>query len=266
MPVKPLLKWVGGKTQILDKVLDAIPECYGTYIEPFLGGGSVLLGALESGKIHGHVQASDFNPDLINFYNCVQNDPEAFIEETTRMLSSVEDLKKSYYAERKTFNNPEVPMSAARFWFINKTCFRGMFRTGPNGYNVPFGHGILPTLEPEHVRNVSNLIRNVEFICCSYEQALASINATDVVYIDPPYLPVNDVSFVGYTEKGFDADEHARLFALCKSLPCKFVMSNADVPAIHTAFEDYTIDTVEVRRAINAKKPGTRTTEVIVRN
>jgi len=267
MPVKPLLKWVGGKTQILDKVLDAIPECYGTYIEPFVGGGSVLLAVLESGKAQGPVLASDLNPDLIHFYEEVQEHPETFIQETQELLASVQDLKTSFHEERIKFNDPTYPKSAARFWFINKTCFRGMFRTGPKGYNVPFGHGTLPTLNPDHVREVSELLQCVEFRCYSYTEALLRAVLGDVVYLDPPYVPVTAVSFVGYTVEGFKADEHARLFALCKNLPCSFVMSNADAPAVRTAFEeDYTLATVKVRRAINAKKPGARTTEVIVSN
>jgi DNA adenine methylase len=265
MPVKPLLKWVGGKTQILDKVLDAIPECYGTYIEPFVGGGSVLLAVLETGKAQGPVLASDLNPDLIHFYEEIQERPEEFIQETMALLSSVTDLKETFYAERTKFNDPACPKSAARFWFINKTCFRGMFRTGPKGYNVPFGHGTLPTLDPDHVRVVSDLLQCVEFRCCPYTEALMrATQDDDVVYLDPPYVPVSAVSFVGYTVEGFKAEDHARLFTMCKSLPCTFVMSNADAPAVRTAFEDYKVDTVGVRRAINAKKPGTRTTEVIV--
>jgi DNA adenine methylase len=266
MVVKPLIKWVGGKTQILTTVLDAIPECTGTYYEPFLGGGSVLLGLLSLGKLKGRICASDLNPHLIHFYREIQMNPERFITDVSELLSSIIDLKEGYYTQRGYFNDTTRPLSAARFWFINKTCFRGMFRTGPNGYNVPFGHGKSPVLDPEHVRAVSKLIQRVEFKHCSYIDALKDITLNNFVYLDPPYVPITAVSFVDYTLEGFSSIDHETLFSLCKRLPCPFLMSNSNAPLLKESFEGYEIKTIDVRRAINSKNPGERTTEVLVSN
>lgn len=266
MIIKPLLKWVGGKTQLLETLLEDIPTCTGTYYEPFLGGGSVLLALLSLGKLHGRVCASDLNPHLIQFYREIQTRPEHFITEVSELLSNVVELKEFYYIQRKVFNDPNVPFSAARFWFINKTCFRGMFRTGPNGYNVPFGHGKLPVLDAAHVREVSKLIQRVEFKHCSYLDALKSVKENDYVYLDPPYVPVTAVSFVDYTIEGFSSSDHEQLFSICKALPCPFLMSNSNAPILLDTFKDYTIKTVNVRRAINSKNPGERTTEVLISN
>lgn len=269
--MKPLLKWVGGKTQILDAVVGALAAAErapdGTYYEPFVGGGSVLLAALERGVARGRVVASDANARLIHFYQSVQSDPEAFLRDVAALLDGLDAaaLEARYYAERARFNDAAVPWSAARFWFLNKTCFRGMYRTGRNGFNVPFGHGAVPTCSAEHVRAVAAAIQRVEFRCCDYADAVADARAGDLVYLDPPYVPVSATSsFVGYTEGGFGAAEHARLFEACKALPCAFVMSNADVPAVTDAFAAYRVERVGVRRAIHAKQPGTRMQEVIV--
>lgn len=262
--MKPLLKWVGGKTQILEEVLATFPAYIGTYREPFVGGGSVLLGMLERGATR--VVASDLNPDLIHFYQVIQRDPEGFIAQTNDLLASVDVLEDAYYTQRALFNDPTVEKSAARFWFINKTCFRGLYRTGPNGYNVPFGHGTLPRLDPEHVRTVSTLIQPVSFRCCSYTEALSEACTGDLVYLDPPYVPLTATSFVGYTTAGFSANEHLRLFDTCKHLPCAWVMSNADTPLVRSALAGCTFSTVSARRAIHSKNPGTRTTELLCKS
>lgn len=262
--MKPLLKWVGGKTQILEDVLATFPDYTGTYREPFVGGGSVLLGMLERGA--NRVVASDLNPDLIHFYQSIQSDPEGFIAQTNDLLASVGVLEDDYYTQRTLFNDRTVPRSASRFWFINKTCFRGLYRTGPNGYNVPFGHGTLPKLDPDHVRAVSALIQPVVFRCCSYTEALGEARPGDLVYMDPPYVPLTATSFVGYTTEGFSSDDHMRLFDTCKHLPCAWVMSNSDTPLVRSALSGCTFSSVSVRRAIHSKNPGSRTTELLCKS
>ena len=153
--------------------------------------------------------------------------------------------------------------------FINKTCFRGMYREGPNGYNVPYGHyKKTPTIISETDLNyISELIKDVEFKNCSFTESIKNVKDGDFVYLDPPYAPENSNSFVGYVADGFDLDTHKLLFNEIKKIKnVKFAMSNAKVDLVMDNFKDYNCDDIVARRAINAKKPGSKTTEVIIYN
>lgn len=265
--MKPLLKWVGGKTQILNQVLDQIPNQLQNYHEPFIGGGSVLLGVLSSKTIQGVCYASDINPHLIDFYKTIQSTPEEFI---TQMKQLVEDYKQSedkekfYYSIREKFNT-STENRAVMFLFLNKTCFRGVYREGPHGFNVPFGHyKTFDILDEEHVRNVSILIKNVVFTCQSFEESLKMVKKGDFVYLDPPYVPEQTNSFVNYTAHGFKMEDHMKLFDDIKKLPCSFSMSNSDVEFVRQQFSNYSIISFPVRRAIHSKDPSTKTNEVII--
>lgn len=282
--VKPFIKWVGGKTQILDEVLALFPKEIKNYYEPFLGGGSVLLGFLsyiKSGKIKmsGNIYASDINPNIIALYKDIQTNPTGLIEEVKQISDeyyncpqikgnrkpknkeeALTSQESYYYWIRSQFN---IEKCASMLLFLNKTCFRGVYREGPNGFNVPFGHYNNPTiLEEEHIRAVSELIKDVVFVA----QSFTTLNAEegDFVYLDPPYAPETDTSFVSYTADGFDL--HSELFNMCKKMKNKWVMSNADVPLVKDALEGYEIKIIEARRAINSKNPEAKTNEVLIRN
>lgn len=296
--VKPFLKWVGGKTQILEEVLEMFPQEVKNYHEPFLGGGSVLLGLLSSEKtvVREKIYASDSNPALIGLYKNVQSCPDALMAEvrkliddmsrcknhgTNRKASTLEEALASpesyYYWVRSRFNatpveEKQTPVASAMFLFLNKTCFRGMHREGPKGFNVPFGNYKNPTiLDENHLREVSQLIRDVEFTACSFEDALARVEEGDFVYLDPPYAPESNTSFVSYTAEGFGMDQHNALFDWCHKLhqqKARFVMSNAEVQMVTNAFPTpaYIIITMMCRRAIHSKKPDTNTNEVLITN
>lgn len=264
--MKPLLKWVGGKTQILPEILARFPKEVANYHEPFLGGGSVLLGALESVRITGTVYASDVNPILIDFYTTVQKHPEEFLAEVRDLIQEYKassDREAFYYSMRDLFNDSP---SAARFFFLNKTCFRGVYREGPRGFNVPFGHyASTDFLDEAHVREVSAAIQTVVFTCESFEDALKRPKVGDFVYADPPYIPETQTSFVGYVSGGFT--KHELLFTTLKNLPCSFLLSNSNVPLVRESFpEPYIVDVVTARRAIHSKKPGSQTTETLTRS
>jgi DNA adenine methylase len=156
---------------------------------------------------------------------------------------------------------------------MNKTCFRGVYREGPNGINVPYGNYKNPTiLDADHIRKVSLLIQDVVFVCQDFREALSIIEPVDFVYLDPPYAPENEKSFVSYTADGFDLNAHNALFAICNEFTAKNVrilMSNADVELVREAFnngEQYKVNTISCRRAINSKTPEARTNEVLIRN
>lgn len=293
----PLLKWVGGKTQIIDSVMETFPTELNDYYEPFLGGGSVLLAVLsleQQGKlkINGKVIASDLNKRLIDFYKNIQKNPSEVICELKKIVLDYsncsggttinrkplthEDAMTSpesyYYWIRRQFNEnkDDSPRSSATFLFINKTCFRGMYREGPNGYNVPYGNYKSNfVIDEKHINEVSSLIKDVVFKHCSFDEALKDINDGDFAYIDPPYAPETESSFVSYTSDGFNLEKHKHLFELCHKMMTNditFTMSNADVLLVRESFitQHYNVKTIECRRAINAKNPESKTNELLI--
>jgi DNA adenine methylase len=160
------------------------------------------------------------------------------------------------------------PEHAATFLFLNHTCFRGLYREGPRGFNVPFGHYKCTTVFDEsHIRNMSNLIQKVIFTCEDFETAIAKANVGDFMYLDPPYVPETLTSFVGYTSDGFDSTKHKKLFDMLHTTPARFLLSNSNVPLVCSSFiGDFEIRSIQVRRAIHSKDPSTKTTEVLITN
>tara|TARA_R110002073_G_scaffold210694_2_gene371152 strand:- start:571 stop:1476 length:906 start_codon:yes stop_codon:yes gene_type:complete len=294
---KPFLKWVGGKTQIMKDVLSKMPKEMNNYHELFLGGGSVLLAVMSLQKqneiaINGRIYAYDLNGILINVYKNVQSNKDElflhiskYIDEygsiegnvVNRKPSTIEEAKTSkesyYYWVRSKFNSMEKDTveCSAIFMFLNKTCFRGMYREGPNGFNIPYGHyKKTPTIiTKEELDSVSDLIQNVEFIQCDFNESIKQPKEGDYVYLDPPYAPENDKSFVGYTKDGFGLEAHKSLFDAITKLDKKnirFAMSNAKVDLVMDHFKDYNREDIVARRAINAKNPASTAKEVIIYN
>jgi len=155
---------------------------------------------------------------------------------------------------------------------LNKTCFRGVFRVGPNGFNVPYGHYKNPEIiNKEHLYEIHELIKNVIFECCDFNTSLKHIESNDFVYLDPPYAAEKITSFVGYTENGFNIDNHTNLFKHIHTLTetdKKIMLSNADVTLVRDNFtnEKYTISSILCKRTINSKNPESKAKEVIIKN
>tara|TARA_Y100000389_G_scaffold204574_1_gene258071 strand:- start:928 stop:1833 length:906 start_codon:yes stop_codon:yes gene_type:complete len=294
---KPFLKWLGGKTQIINQIINKIPTQFNNYHEIFLGGGSVLFAILSLQKqniitIENNIYAYDVNKDLINVYKHIQNNKEelytfieSYITEYTNITGNIINRKPANLEEAKTskesyyywcrykynsINRETNPIEcSALFMFINKTCFRGMYRQGPNGYNVPYGHyKKTPTIISKiDLDNISDLIQNVHFIHNTFESSITNAKEGDFVYLDPPYAPENNNSFVSYVSDGFTLNSHEQLFTYIKNLQnIKFLMSNSKVDLVTTNFTEYNIQDIEARRAINSKKPGSTTTEVLIYN
>lgn len=260
--MKPILKWVGGKTQILEEVLKEFPREMNNYREIFLGGGSVLLGVLENPeiKIRGGVYAYDSNEALIYVYKNIQKRHEELYKEI-KSIGTVNEER--YYELRKEYNDlsdKRKVKASALFIVLNKTCFRGVFRIGPNGFNVPFGHYKNPEIiNKEHLDKVHKLIQKVTFECLDFKKSLSYVSDPgDFVYLDPPYVS----TFGGYTKGGFD--EHTVLFELVKKLPSMALMSNSDTSLVRDYFKGYPIRSIICRRAINSKNPESKATEVLV--
>jgi len=298
---KPILKWVGGKTQILDKLIVEFPTDINNYREIFLGGGSVLLILLsyvKSGiiKIHGNIYAYDLNEPLIHIYKNIQLNHNELYDEIQKIITefnscgdgeinrkprNIDEAKVAkenyYYWMRGEYNklsptDKKTTIGSAMFIFLNKTCFRGVFRVGPKGFNVPYGHYDNPEIiNKEHLDQIHELIQNVIFECSDFNTSLNQIEPNDYVYLDPPYAPETETSFVGYTENGFNIDNHNNLFKIIHELTetnKKLMLSNADVRLVRDNFtnEKYNITSILCKRSINSKNPEAKAREVIIKN
>jgi DNA adenine methylase len=214
------------------------------------------------------VRASDNNPHLVALYKQVQRDPDLLhlaVERLFRLYDQSGTEKEAfYYEQRERFRTlPACIEKSALLIFLNKTCFRGLYREGPHGFNVPYGHYKTTPKPPtlEELRAVQSLIKDVEFTACDFREALEHVKTTgkDFVYADPPYAQETKTSFKEYTKGGFDQE---LLFKeLSKTM---FVMSNANVPCVAEFFKDYEILYIKARRAIHSKRPDATTTEVLV--
>jgi DNA adenine methylase len=282
---------VGGKTQILDLVFEHFPKTIHDYYEPFLGGGSVmieLLNRVNGGRmtLTGAIRVSDLNPHLIQFYTHVQSHPHDLYSRIYDLATTFDGYptlpkpdrtlvrcKESFfYWVRSVYNSENSENGhytldhSAQFYFLNKTCFRGVYREGPNGFNVPYGHPKqFPVTSGDDFLCMSNLFQRVEFRVKDFREVMKELklsNSKDFVYLDPPYIPLNKTSFVGYTEGGFDF--HGELFKGIRSLKIPFLMSNANVPLLHEEFKDFNITVIKCKRHIHSKNPGSTAEEVLI--
>jgi len=298
---KPILKWVGGKTQILDKLIVEFPININNYREIFLGGGSVLLTLLSYVKnniikIHGNIYAYDLNEPLIYMYKNIQSNHDELYNQIQKLIANfnscgdgkinrtpknIDEAKIAkenyYYWIRSEYNNlsfadKKTTIGSAMFVFLNKTCFRGVFRVGPKGFNVPYGHYNNPEIiNKQHLDEIHELIQNVIFECCDFNISLNNVESNDYVYLDPPYAPETNTSFVGYNQNGFNIDNHNNLFKLIHKLTetnKKIMLSNADVSLVRNNFtnDKYNILSILCKRTINSKNPETKAKEVIIKN
>jgi DNA adenine methylase len=250
-----------------------------------------MLTQAAAGKltVHGTIYASDLNETLIGLYKNVQANPRELIRAVAQLVddfskcvgttvnrkaTTLEEAMSSpesyYFWVRTQFNSLESRVSiaaSAMMLFMNKTCFRGLYREGPNGFNVPFGNNKNPTILDEvNILELSSLFQGVIFEHCSFQKALASVQPGDFVYLDPPYVPVDMTSFVAYTMDGFNLEQHTSLFKFCTEMKTKFLMSNADVPLVAESFAHYAKQKVSCRRSINSKNPGSMANELLIHN
>ena len=259
--VAPVLKWVGGKRQLLHEILPLIEELMprgATYVEPFLGGGAVLF-ALQPAK----AIVCDLNSELINVYIVVRDEPDELLE---RLEEHARLHCEEYFYRVRAMDRaanfsllPNVER-AARLIYLNRTCYNGLYRVNAAGYfNVPFGRYKLPMIvNEETLRAASAYLRNNDVTIGNedYLDVLGRLDGNCFVYIDPPYMPLTaSSSFTKYTGGGFDFDRQRELRDACRQLRARnipFVESNSDCEAIRELYSDFEIGTVRATRAINS--------------
>ena len=265
----PIVKWVGGKRQLMFELLKNMPETYNRYFEPFIGGGALFF---ELQPQNGYI--SDMNGELINLYSVVRDDVYELIDDLNKHEISKEYFLKIRNLDRtEKYNNVSDIQKASRFIYLNRTCFNGMYRVNSQGqFNVPFGNYKNPRIvDTENLINCSKLLKNTEICCADFSEILNKVQKGDFVYFDPPYVPLNETSrFTSYTKDGFDLDMQFKLRDVCDeldSMGVMFMLSNSDTKLVNELYSNYKIKKVFASRAINANGNGRgKITEVLVRN
>ena len=270
--MKPILKWAGGKTQLLEYVRAMIPQNYNHYFEPFVGGGAILLDLTPD-----NATINDINTELINMYLQVRDNPNDVISELICLDINHEksvDAKAYFYKVREDFNkalNENTPTQASRLIYLNKHCFNGLYRVNSRGlFNVPFNNKIKgESFVETNIRQISSYLQNVKILSGDFESALSGVQKEDFVFFDSPYVPINPTSFTDYTKEGFDYQDHVRLANLYKILSNQGVycmLTNHNTDLVNELYGNFNIKVVQVSRNINSKASDRKGEEVIITN
>ena len=294
MPVKPFLKWAGGKSHILDEIRSKYPSGLGTtikkYAEPFVGGGAVLFDVISRYKME-EVYISDINRELIQTYKTIRDNLAELVallkDLETRYLSANEDVRKEiYYASRERFNvlksvGDESFEIASLFIFINRTCFNGLYRVNSHGaFNVPQGSYKNPTIcDERNLIAVSEKLQGVTIVCADYKKTHSFIDDNTFAYFDPPYRPLTvTASFTSYAENGFGDKEQTELASFINEISkcgASIVASNSDPKNtdenddfFDRLYAQYIITRINASRAINSvgSSRGGKVSELLIAN
>ena len=275
---QPFFKWVGGKRQIADIILDEFPSEIENYYEPFVGAGAILFRVLQEYPNLKHVYINDSNTDVVWAYAYVRNSIDKLIEDLKEIeneYNSSEDKQGFYYKRRTEFNelireNNYELYRTILFLFLNKTCFNGMYRVNKHGeFNTPYNYAKEVTFDYENLRVCSNLLKNVTITCGDYSYALPPEPA--MVYLDPPYRPLNGGGEIGYTVTGFNDEEQVRLRNNINKMKntCKVILSNSDTKDgfFDDLYKGYNIQRIQARRNINRDGNGRgKIDELLIKN
>ena len=248
--IKPLLKWAGGKTQLLNDILPKVPTSYGKYIEPFLGGGALFFSVKPKESI-----ISDSNPELINMYKQVAGN----VEEVIACLENYANTEDMFYAVREQeWTQLSPAKAAARMIFLNKTCFNGLYRVNKSGqFNVPYGRYKNPKIcDTDALRATAKILTRASILCGDYITILERYSQPgDFIFLDPPYLPVSKYSdYKRYTKEQFHEEDHVELANVVARLHrknCHIVLTNSNHPLVHELFGAFNINVVKTKRSIS---------------
>ena len=261
--VKPILKWAGGKTQMLGDLLPKVPKSYGRYIEPFFGGGAMFFALQPENAI-----IADSNPELINMYRQVAEN----VDEVISCLKKYENSSEMFYAVREQdwMCLPKAE-AAARTIFLNRTCFNGLYRVNKQGkFNVPYGKYTNPRIcDEEGLKAASEALKKAEILCGDYLLVLDHYaQAGDFVFLDPPYLPISEYAdFKRYTKEQFYEEDHVELAKMIMRLQergCHVVLTNSNHPLVHELYAPFTIDVIQTKRHISCNGSTRKGEDVIV--
>ncbi len=276
-PCCPFIKWVGGKRGLLTQILPLFPSEFENYHEPFLGGGAVFFELYSRGLLEDkNIFLSDINDELINAYLHVKENPTKLISELKKYKQN--HSKDFYYHTRsldREVNFKKTPpiKRAARFIYLNKTCFNGLYRVNAKGYfNVPMGSYKNPNIaDEEAIYRASEALQNATIKCQSFTDVLNDATSGDFVYFDPPYYPLTPTAnFTSYNQDGFLEAEQIKLFEVFKELSdrgCKVAQSNSDTEFIKELYKAFDINIVMMNRFINSNKYGRgKVKETLIKN
>jgi DNA adenine methylase len=259
--IAPILKWAGGKRQLRSELTRRLPDQWGTYFEPFIGGGALLVELANPGRLERAV-IGDKNPELINLYRVVKRDPDALAcalsdEKFRNDEESFRQLKAGFNALIGTRKRPVD--RAALLVYLNKHSYNGLWRVNRKGhYNVPFGKYArlsLPSLQSLLI--FSRMLENVTLMHADFEPIVRTAKSGDFVYFDPPYHPLSKTAcFTDYTTGGFSFEDQkrlARVFQRLSDRDVRLMLSNSSTPEIKELYEGFSIYTVPAKRFINCK-------------
>lgn len=260
---RPLLKWAGGKAQLLNHLLPRIPKQFGRYIEPFVGGGALFFAVR---PVDGII--ADSNPELVNLYRAVGRE----VRKVKACLEAYENTETIFYAVRsQNWLKLSSAEAAARTIFLNRTCFNGLYRVNKRGqFNVPFGRYKNPRLvDEEGLEAASCLLSGTSIFCGDYKTILRKhARPNDLVFLDPPYLPVSQYAdFKRYTKEQFYEEDHVELAAEVErlhELGCHVIITNSNHPLVHDLFGRYAIEVIQTRRYISCHGNGRTGEDVII--
>jgi len=260
---KPVLKWAGGKQALADRLIRFFPKDFSRYYEPFVGGASVLL-TLQPGK----AVIGDLNDWLLDTYIAIRTDHASVAKNLDMMINTKEEFERIRAIQPGTL---DLFQRAAHLIYLNKTCFRGLFRVNQKGrFNVPFGAYDRRYYDPENLGAVANCLHGVEIRHSDFELCLADVTAADFVYLDPPYYKQGGYSdFDRYTRWKFRENDQIRLAAVCRELDergIRWAVSNSDTTFVRALFEGYAIQTVANRREINLNSRERDIDELLIKN
>lgn len=260
---KPILKWAGGKFQLLDRLFERFPVGFERFVEPMVGGGALFFGLAAPKSI-----IADCNPELINFYRTVVSDLDG-IEKTLSQWSV--DEKTFYKVRSLRFEELSETVAAARMLFLNRTCFNGLYRVNKQGqFNVPWGRYAQPKIfDRERLEAARACLTKAEILLGDYEEVLlASAKEGDVVFLDPPYLPISKYSdFKRYTKQQFHETDHFRMAEVVREIRsrgCHTLITNSNHPLMHELYAEFQIDVIDTRRNINSRADRRTGQDIII--
>ena len=278
---RPFIKWVGGKTQLLNEVSKSLPRDFAsrqhvTYVEPFVGGGAVMFWILQEYPNIERAVINDINQELICTYRVIQVNVEELIAELAHIQDEYirlgsEDRKAYFMEKRARFNTKKTtPVeTAALFIFLNRTCFNGLYRVNSKGkFNVPHGKYANPRIcDADNLHACSAVLQKVEILCGDFSETGRYAGPNTLFYFDPPYKPITETSsFTSYAKEGFNDDEQVRLRDFCDQISkdkALFVASNSDPKGVNpsenffdTLYNHFIIKRVSATRMINSDASG----------